>query len=96
MRADFEACETYTVPPGARLAIPISAYAGTDDPTTSPDQVGAWRELTTGRFHLRRFAGGHFFLSGRKVEVAQHIIADVIAARSAENDTGGRSLLGVA
>jgi medium-chain acyl-[acyl-carrier-protein] hydrolase len=77
IRADLEVCETYVAAREPRLAIPISAYFGADDPTLSSSEVCAWSELTTGAFRARPFAGGHFFLTAAKAELANDIISDI-------------------
>jgi medium-chain acyl-[acyl-carrier-protein] hydrolase len=80
MRADFEVCETHVAPRVPRLDLPISVSFGTDDPTLSLPSMLAWRELTTGEFRLREFAGGHFFLAAHKAEFARCMIADLAEA----------------
>jgi len=77
LRADFEACETYHPEPEPRLPLPITSYVGTEDPTVPLAEVRAWAQLTSSEFELRRFAGGHFYMTGAKAEVARHLIDDV-------------------
>ena len=52
LRADFALGETYDYVPGPPLDLPVSAYGGEGDEEVSRDQVEAWREQTTGPFHL--------------------------------------------
>jgi pyochelin biosynthetic protein PchC len=65
--------ETYTCPPDAVLSSPVTALVGDADPEASIDDVLAWREHTTGRFDLRVFPGGHFYLDALSEEVADTI-----------------------
>lgn len=63
LRADYHAVETYRVRPGARIACPIVAMVGDDDPRTTLDEAHAWAAHTTGSFALEVFPGGHFYLN---------------------------------
>jgi medium-chain acyl-[acyl-carrier-protein] hydrolase len=73
LRADFELCETYAYVPESPLSVPILALAGKQDPQVSPENVGLWKEQTTGRFEQRIFEGDHFYLTPRKDEVVASI-----------------------
>ncbi|MEQ0565325.1 alpha/beta fold hydrolase [Amycolatopsis sp. NEAU-NG30] len=63
LRNDYRAVETYRHPPGVRLATPVVAFTGTEDPVASVEEVSAWAEHTTGGFDLVALPGGHFFLT---------------------------------
>jgi surfactin synthase thioesterase subunit len=63
LRADLELNETYAPLPGPALTCPVSALAGDADPETDAEEVRAWRGATSGRFQMRVFRGGHFYLS---------------------------------
>jgi pyochelin biosynthetic protein PchC len=63
IRSDYKAIETYRYQPGPELACPVCVLVGTTDPLVTEDEARAWRRHTTGRFSLRRFPGGHFYLS---------------------------------
>jgi surfactin synthase thioesterase subunit len=69
IRADYRAAETYRYVPGPALACPVVALTGDADPLTSVDEVESWRAHTTGRFDLRVFTGGHFFLDEHRAGV---------------------------
>jgi surfactin synthase thioesterase subunit len=92
LRADFEACETYHPAPEPRLPLPITSYVGTDDPTVTPDEVRAWAQLTSSDFELRRFTGGHFYMTGSKAEVAHHLTGDVREALHAAGGVPSKNL----
>lgn len=78
IRADYRAAETYRYVPGPALACPVVALTGDADPLASVDEVESWRAHTTGRFDLRVFTGGHFFLDEHRAGVvdvlAEHLI----------------------
>ncbi|MFD6528417.1 thioesterase II family protein [Streptomyces sp. NPDC060184] len=78
LRADFTATATYRQPPG-RLgpAVPLSVFAGRDDPAASPGELTGWAPATgarPARFHV--FPGGHFYLDTHREQVAARIVAD--------------------
>jgi surfactin synthase thioesterase subunit len=62
LRADLEVCDTYSYAPEAPLACPITVFGGVDDQEVHPEELEGWREHTSGAFHLRLYAGGHFYL----------------------------------
>lgn len=62
IRSDYEASETYRPRGGPRLNCPVVAVGGTEDPTTSVDELRAWSGHTTGSFRLELMPGGHFYL----------------------------------
>jgi medium-chain acyl-[acyl-carrier-protein] hydrolase len=64
LRADFEAIETYSYEPGPPLTCPFTAFGGLQDAELSREQLESWSEHTTGRFALKMFEGGHFFIHG--------------------------------
>ncbi|WP_018657896.1 thioesterase II family protein [Actinomadura flavalba] len=73
VRNDFRLIEEYEHRPGHRLAVPVTAFAGTADTHAGPDQVAAWAEVTEGPFALRVFEGDHFFLVPRQSGVLAEI-----------------------
>lgn len=62
LRADFSVSEKYMFVPDAPLSCPLSALGGLQDSHVKREDLEAWRQLTTGPFLLRMFAGNHFFL----------------------------------
>ncbi|WP_189277659.1 thioesterase II family protein [Kitasatospora griseola] len=63
LRADFELNETYLPKAGGpALTCPVYAFTGDRDPLATPQEVGEWREVTSGHFRLRVFPGDHFYL----------------------------------
>ncbi|MFD9499451.1 thioesterase II family protein [Streptomyces sp. NPDC060035] len=84
VRADFRAVETYRDRAGHKVRCPISSYCGTTDTGVSRDNLGKWAGYTTGRWTLRLFDGGHFYLQTREREVAQAILQDLAAFTARE------------
>jgi surfactin synthase thioesterase subunit len=80
IRADLELCHTYEWDDGAPLDVPISVFAGADDPHTSLASVREWRRHTTADFTVRVFAGGHFFIAAALTEVSATIAHDLSCA----------------
>jgi medium-chain acyl-[acyl-carrier-protein] hydrolase len=76
LRADITALETHNPPRRTPLSMPLSVFGGADDPITPRHHLEAWRDDTTGPFRVRRFAGGHFYLTERQGE----LLADLAAA----------------
>lgn len=77
MRADFTIIDTYTYTPEPPLVCPISAFGGRDDVKAPPNMLEAWRVHTTGRFSLRMYPGGHFFLKDVEAALLQAIGDDL-------------------
>jgi pyochelin biosynthetic protein PchC len=83
LRNDFQAVETYRPKPGMTLDCPVTALIGSADPRTSSGQARAWSSVTTGRFALRQFAGGHFYINVHAAQVTGIIRCELGAARPA-------------
>ncbi|MFD6339194.1 thioesterase II family protein [Streptomyces sp. NPDC060131] len=62
LRADFTLAETALPDPAAVLPVPLTAFAGTDDPEAGPGQAKAWARHAGGPFEMHELAGDHFFL----------------------------------
>lgn len=73
IRNDYRAIETYVSEPDARVACPITAFAGDRDPNGTVEEVRAWEEHTTGGAELQVFSGGHFYLAESPQEVLDAI-----------------------
>lgn len=77
LRADVAVLTTHSLRPEAPLDVPIHAFAGTDDPSATSQQMSAWRRETTARFDLDVVAGGHFFDRAGERQVIQAIGHDL-------------------
>ncbi|WP_033287244.1 thioesterase II family protein [Streptomyces sp. NRRL F-525] len=75
IRGDYRAIETYRCPPGPKLGCPVTVLVGDADPRTTLDEAHAWSTHTTGRFDLRVFPGGHFYLSTHPEAVTETVAA---------------------
>ncbi|HTB74378.1 MAG TPA: alpha/beta fold hydrolase [Polyangiaceae bacterium] len=71
IRADLCAMETYRFQPGPAVACPVVACGGVQDPDVSREQLARWCDLTSGRFEIAMFPGGHFYLREREARVVQ-------------------------
>jgi surfactin synthase thioesterase subunit len=77
LRADVQVVEAYRYAPGDPLTCPVLAYGGADDPHAPLDELRAWCRETTGACHVRRFAGGHFYLQDRRDELVAALVSDL-------------------
>ncbi|MFE2289614.1 thioesterase II family protein [Streptomyces sp. NPDC059452] len=62
LRADFTLAETSSVPSGAVVPIPLTAFAGTEDPEAPIGRVEEWARHTGSDFDAHELQGDHFFL----------------------------------
>lgn len=76
LRSDFRICEAHIADGWKRHvgSVPVHAFAGRNDPRSTPDRVRDWRYTTTGAFQFHEFDGDHFFLRGHA-----HAMATVVA-----------------
>jgi medium-chain acyl-[acyl-carrier-protein] hydrolase len=77
LRADSRLYRNYVYQPEPPLAIPITAYGGTADPSIAPEQLDGWREQTTASFIRREFEGDHFYLTEDRDRVFEALRQDV-------------------
>jgi medium-chain acyl-[acyl-carrier-protein] hydrolase len=73
LRADFAVNETYRCPDDEPVEVSLTILGGDRDPRASVASLHAWRPLTTGRFEVRVYPGGHFYLTERAAEVVDLI-----------------------
>ena len=73
LRADSEALTSYRHAEEAPLAIPISVFAGADDPLMPESALESWRELTSDRFEIRCVPGGHWFPDTHRATFLRHL-----------------------
>lgn len=78
IRDDFRLLHSYRPTSGPPLTTPITALTGADDPVATPVLAAHWRDLTSARFALEVFPGGHFFLLPE-----QDAVLDLVATRLA-------------
>jgi surfactin synthase thioesterase subunit/glycosyltransferase involved in cell wall biosynthesis len=63
LRADTTLYRHYVYSEGEPFDFPIVAYGGSEDPNIRRHHLEGWHEQTTGKFSLRVFPGGHFYLN---------------------------------
>jgi surfactin synthase thioesterase subunit len=78
LRADLALVEQYRCASGPPLACDLSAFSGRDDTLIDATHVDRWREITTGRFERRIFAGDHFFLRTSAPAIQEAIVHALI------------------
>ena len=85
LRADCEIIDTYACADRAPLAVPISAFGGTEDGRVGMNELDAWSRHTTGPFRARALPGDHFYFQGAEetlaAELEQDLAAIVVATR---------------
>ncbi|MFE4368964.1 thioesterase II family protein [Streptomyces sp. NPDC056835] len=82
VRADYRAVERYRPEPGARVACPLTALVGTEDPIVSLRDALAWQTHTSAGGATRTFAGGHFYLD-RQIQAVADTVTDALAPQLA-------------
>ncbi|QAT84047.1 Gramicidin S biosynthesis protein GrsT [Corallococcus coralloides] len=93
-RADFciaQGCH-WPVPPrtSLRLAVPLLALGGVDDPTVAIGHLRSWQAFTRGPFQVRMLPGHHFFI--RDPRNVKHTVDAMFAHAAA---SAGDSVPGV-
>ncbi len=74
LRGDYRAIETYRGDSERRMRGSITVLTGDADPKATVEEAENWREHTEGRFRIKVFPGGHFFLT-RHLEAVNKEIA---------------------
>lgn len=82
IRSDYQAIETYRYQPGPPLNCPITALTGDNDAAVTPQEAAAWEAHGTGRFDLRVYTGGHFYLEDHTAEVTELLRTEIAKGRS--------------
>ncbi len=77
LRTDFSLEETYVFQDEAPLAVPFTAYYGTEDPEAPRELVSQWSCHTSRDFSLEEIAGGHFFIQSEEERLTRHVRAIV-------------------
>lgn len=79
IRADLKILGDYRFQSDGPLRAPITVLRGAEDPLFDPDQLRAWRELTTGAFSYTTVPGDHLFIRNASAEVLQTIAHELSA-----------------
>ncbi len=88
LRADLEMSETFAVTPADRLDVPVTAFGGLHDRTLHAPDIERWGELTTNRFHVEWWPGGHFFVHANADEVVAQLHATLLASVHGQETRG--------
>lgn len=74
VRADFQAFDTYACAEDIRVAAPIHAMAGDQDPYITLGDLYGWGNHTTDTVKVTLFEGGHFYLN-QHIEAVAELLA---------------------
>lgn len=77
LRADFHLLETYRYTTAPPLDCPITAFCGRADNSVSFEEMQAWREHTSQRYHLEGVDGDHFILQNQTEQVLTCIVKEL-------------------
>lgn len=75
LRADITLLERYQYTAEPPLDVPFTVFHGTEDDSLLPEEIQAWREVTTGACEFRGFPGGHFYFHDQGREFLQELAA---------------------
>ena len=70
-----EQIDSYVVPDGSVLRLPITAYAGTADTHITPSRILAWERWALPGFACRSFEGDHFYLNHQRGALIDDLLA---------------------
>lgn len=76
--ADYGVCASFTAGREARLPMPLHVLGGRQDEIDA-SCLEAWRHETAGRFTLRWFDGGHFFIRQQEAQAVAAITRELAA-----------------
>lgn len=80
LRADFEACESYSYHLDNLLPTDVTVFGGDRDSNVSIEHLNAWRELTSSCVRVVTFSGDHFFLHHSKSDMLRIISVELKAS----------------
>jgi medium-chain acyl-[acyl-carrier-protein] hydrolase len=66
IRSDFALGENYNYTSSPPLTIPLTVFAGTNDPYVSERSAEGWAQETVGSFQICWFNGDHFFINSER------------------------------
>jgi surfactin synthase thioesterase subunit len=85
LRADVRAAEVYGLTAKGGLDCPVTTFAGTRDPSATPDDMRLWRSLATGDFASNTISGDHMFVTGPGQAAIVSVIAATLTTASARD-----------
>jgi pyochelin biosynthetic protein PchC len=81
IRADYRLSETYLRRDPIRVSAPVAVFGGIDDPDVSRNDLHEWSAVAGGRFEVRTFPGGHFYLADDEPTVVGELVSRLPRAR---------------
>ncbi len=85
LRADFEINDTYEPSRKEPLECPVTAFGGLEDGEVEREHLEEWRAVTRGRFRVRMFPGGHFFLNEQRHSVTSVLAQELMQTTTSAN-----------
>jgi len=79
LRSDVSWLENYWPYRGQLLSCPLSVFAGEEDEDARAEWLEEWRQETMAEFRVRRYPGGHFYLTSQIRAVLDDLAADLSA-----------------
>lgn len=79
LRSDLKALRSYVGDRHATVGCRVVAFAGESDPTTSVDEVLAWRAHTSASFAFSSFEGGHFYVLRDPAAVGRELVRQCLS-----------------
>ena len=73
IKADFAMSEKYPGRSSTKLACPVLALGSHDDSWLDATSIDRWKEVTTGEFQTKWFAGDHFYLNHQTEALVQFL-----------------------
>lgn len=62
---------------GEVLRVPIIAHAGIEDEGANRKVMEGWKRMTTSKFEIQEFAGGHFFIAPENEEYFETLVRQI-------------------
>lgn len=77
LRAEILLGKRYSYYEEEKFTCPLIAFAATDDPVFSVDQIKSWEEQAGGPFKFETLTGGHLFCRDNKEDLLEKIAAEL-------------------
>lgn len=78
LRADFQAVELFRFDKIRKYSIPVTVMIG-DEEAISTEDILQWQRITDQEIKIRKFSGGHFFISEHAEEIVNTISKELQA-----------------
>jgi surfactin synthase thioesterase subunit len=78
IRADLAISELWSRDPSPPLPLPVTAFAGQDDPAAPAHEVEAWSAQTQRPFSFHLMPGDHFFLRVAQPEILRVVTRELL------------------